>query len=750
MPRAWVALLVLLFPLPSVGAAAVYDGFSYPVDPAPQYLGGKANPLPWTLAGGGVDALITAGSLSITGLPAPVGNSVALSGATASNGMVDRIALGASGSYSSGSLYYSLILRVTDLTGLSASGGFVAGFNQLVPSSTSGVTRAVARLQIRATDATATRFNLGIRSDNSGGSSSPIVWDMTQFAAGPTPILVVAGYRFNTASAVDDVASLWINPDPSTFGPGDAPATSLVSTGCDLSPLQSFFLRQVDVGPNLMVVDELRIGTSWADVTPTGGCPAPTVASIGPNSRTQGQVVSGVMISGASFAAPMSVKLTRAGQPDIVAQNVNVLDATRLSCDLDLGNAAVGKWSAVATSSCGSGSLADGFEVLVDDAIVINGRRMFPIVLSPGPPINGLTPSGGNALQELRNAGATVFRLPRTTDWNDQIIAEELAALDAAVAHDMYSWINLRELSNVAAGDTAKEAALRQMVNRFKNHPGLGLWKNFDESAWAGVPAADMVRGYQIIRQEDPAHGVVQTHAPRLTIEQLRPYNGCADILALDIYPVGYPPGTNSLLPNKEISMVGDWTQFLREVGEYRKPSMMILQITWSGVTKPDKTLRFPTFPEQRFMTYQAIINGARGVMFFGGNATAGMTPEDIQLGWNWRFWNRVLKRVVKEIGHDGPLAPALVAPPSGLPITMTGASDVEFCVREVGPDLFILACKREGATVNVEFSGLPAWAGRGELLYEEPRTVTAQGGKFTDWFGPFEVHVYRFRKSGS
>ena len=140
----------------------------------------------------------------------------------------------------------------------------------------------------------------------------------------------------------------------------------------------------------------------------------------------------------------------------------------------------------------------------------------------------------------------------------------------------------------------------------------------------------------------------------------------------------------------------------------------MILQIAWSGVIKPGKTLRFPTFPQERFMTYQAIINGARGLIYFGGNLKPAMTPEDAALGWNWRFWNRVLRPVIEEIGRKSPLYPALVAPNSKWPITVEGAPELEFCVREVGSDLFILACKREGATVNAAFSGLPAAAGDG------------------------------------
>jgi hypothetical protein len=46
-----------------------------------------------------------------------------------------------------------------------------------------------------------------------------------------------------------------------------------------------------------------------------------------------------------------------------------------------------------------------------------------------------------------------------------------------------------------------------------------------------------------------------------------------------------------------------------------------------------------------------------------------------------------------------------------------------------------------------VEFSGLPDDVTRGDVLYESPRRVTARDGKFTDWFAPYEVHVYRFER---
>lgn len=383
--------------------------------------------------------------------------------------------------------------------------------------------------------------------------------------------------------------------------------------------------------------------------------------------------------------------------------------------------------------------------VNADRVLVINGQKVFPIGFSPGPPNRSTTPWGKDALQEFREAGALLFRISQTSDWDDALIAYQQDALDWAAEQGMFCWVNLREVSAFPAGDTATEAKLRSIVNRFKNHPAVGLWKNKDEAFWSGTSAADLQRGYDVIRQEDPNHPVVQTHAPRGTVAELQPYNAATDLLALDIYPIGYPPGMHSTNLNKEISMVGDFADFLNQVGGGAKSFWMIEQIAWSGVTQPGKTLRFPTFPEARFMAYQAVIHGARGLMFFGGNIAAALNSRDAPHGWNWTYWEEVLRRVVQQLGVNSPLAPALVAPESTLPIRVQGATNIEFCVRESPPYLYLLACARGGPTTNVTFTGLPLSAGYGELLFEAPRSVTAVGGAFTDWFAPYEVHAYRF-----
>ena len=397
-----------------------------------------------------------------------------------------------------------------------------------------------------------------------------------------------------------------------------------------------------------------------------------------------------------------------------------------------------------------AGSAADASNVTIDsdNVLVIDGRKVFPIGFTMPPPQDGKTPDGRDAFEELHDAGANFLRTGLMgVPWDDAALEAEQKYHDAAARHGLHCLVNLRELGSIGPDDAAKEARLRQLVNRFKTHPALGAWKHVDEPEWGKHPLPPMLRATQIIRELDPHHPIEITQAPRGTIDTLRPYNAACDIIAADIYPIGYPPGGHSLLPNKEMSMVGDYTKTMMAVAGGKMPVWMTLQIAWSGVIKPGKTLRFPTFAEERFMTYQAIINGARGLIFFGGHIPKAMTAEDAALGWNWRFWQRVLRPVIEEIGEKSPLQPALVAPGSKLPVAVAGANDVEFCVREAGRDLFILACKREGATVQAAFSGLPAWAARGEVMFEPPRAVEAKDGKFTDWFGPFEVHVYRFTR---
>ena len=92
-------------------------------------------------------------------------------------------------------------------------------------------------------------------------------------------------------------------------------------------------------------------------------------------------------------------------------------------------------------------------------------------------------------------------------------------------------------------------------------------------------------------------------------------------------------------------------------------------------------------------------------------------------------------------------------------------AKDIDLVTRRDGNVLFVVACRRGATTSRVGFTNLPrrtsgAPLTGGQVLFEynqEPppppigagrqvfRSVPVANGSFRDWFGPHDVHVYRF-----
>jgi hypothetical protein len=429
-------------------------------------------------------------------------------------------------------------------------------------------------------------------------------------------------------------------------------------------------------------------------------------------------------------------------------------------------------------------------KITFDDAgvLVVDGEKKFPLILTVVPGPDAKAPNGGPAYAEFADCGVMFMRSGGPA-WNDQTLEKEKAMQSAAAAGGMRCcpWLGW-DLSNFDPSDKKNEAKLRKVVATFKDSPGMGLWKGADEPEWGNSHNPKKSTPEQVayvaklLHELDPNHPIWLVQAPRGTVASQKRYVAGWDVGGLDIYPVSYPPGVHSEEKNKELSMVGDFTRRMKEVaGE--KPFWMTLQIAFSGVVKPGRTLRFPTFPDQRFMAYEAIINGARGLTYFGGGLPQTLNDRDKPLGFNWTYFDRVMRPLFDEIGPKSPILPALLAANSRMKLQVVSeappkravaskeeeqnrqttppsqfvqdqiaadASAIEFLVREAGDDIYVLACKKEGPAIRVRFSGLPQeihGKGAGTLVFEEPRKVDAEHGSFTDWFGPFEVHVYRFSK---
>lgn len=198
------------------------------------------------------------GSLTFPGLASSVGNKALF---VSSNGEdVNKVISGITGSG-----YYSLLINVANTTGLNSTGDYFTGFSK--QSGTTGVSNFAGRLYIKL-GSVANTFKLGVL-NYSGGTVTP-TYTTQDFPVGTTIFVVV---YVNTATTPYS-SSLFIDPTPGAAIPA-ATATNATGTGSDFTTFASIYLRQGGNTGNLSV-DEIRVGSTWAEVTPAGG-PTPCV-----------------------------------------------------------------------------------------------------------------------------------------------------------------------------------------------------------------------------------------------------------------------------------------------------------------------------------------------------------------------------------------------------------------------------------------------------------------------------------------
>jgi hypothetical protein len=179
-------------------------------------------------------------------------------------------------------VYYSYMFRLDNLTGTPAAGGMIAALNNTRGSSAGNISTSGAAVYAKASGA---GFVLGILEQ--GNDASQATYDTNELAFGETHF-VVGKYTIRGTNNVggatpttDDSAQFWINP--TSLG-GAEPLGAIVglneradmptNAGDGGAVAQSFLLRQdgtagtIAGSPGSIVFDELRVGTTYADVTP--------------------------------------------------------------------------------------------------------------------------------------------------------------------------------------------------------------------------------------------------------------------------------------------------------------------------------------------------------------------------------------------------------------------------------------------------------------------------------------------------
>ncbi|ARS36312.1 T9SS-dependent choice-of-anchor J family protein [Pontibacter actiniarum] len=295
-------------------------------------IGGVSSSNGWTLhSGNGVIAL-SEGSLFYPGLQPSVGNKVYLSGSAASQDANAALSLPTGTEVA----YFSALINVEDNTKLSSSFDYFMHF--AATSGATGVSSLFGRLHIKQVDS-GTSFRLGIQNTSGTGSNQT---EYEQDLSFGTTYLVVVKYDMN--SGENDIATLWVNP--ANLG-GDEPSGGVTNSSSASAPnaFGAIAFRNGSATPNVLI-DEVRVGTTWAAVTPASDTPPP-----------------------ADETAPALVSVS----PETGSTNVLVNAPLVITFDENIAAAVEGKLITVEVESQGNNYTIDATDAT---KVTINGRKV--------------------------------------------------------------------------------------------------------------------------------------------------------------------------------------------------------------------------------------------------------------------------------------------------------------------------------------------------------------------------------------
>ncbi len=336
-----------------------------------------------------------------------------------------------------------------------------------------------------------------------------------------------------------------------------------------------------------------------------------------------------------------------------------------------------------------------------DQVLLVNGQPRFPLWV-----MGGKWNITETFLNKITSFGCNGF-VPQCEDFD--ILFDRCHELGLMVM----IWNNF---GDEAADETAICAKIKRMRAAAEGRDNVIGWL-LDEPKWRGIPGKQVESCFRLFCQQEKERLFWVNEAPRGTESSLQQYLwNAADITGCDIYPV-WGVGGHSGLQNKTPSSVGEYTQIMRRAVLDSKPTIMIIQAgEW------DRPL---TSEAVRFMSYDAVINGARGLCYY---TDYGM--KNLDQGW------ALTGAVTQELrALEGVLtAPRAIGEIRQLEGTIEilrlndGADDYWLCANTAPTEAVLTtACLGKATPIKV--------------LFEGARVVSS-----SEPFAPYAVHVYTTR----
>lgn len=292
--------------------------------------------------------------------------------------------------------------------------------------------------------------------------------------------------------------------------------------------------------------------------------------------------------------------------------------------------------------------------------------------------------------------------------------------LDAArdrgmtVTVNLSHWLSMNHFpqERFTNADVSDEEALRralEVVRLVKGHPAVLGWHLIDEPDPAYCSPEYLGRLYREVKREDPYHPA-EVNVCGTGLNMLA-YRDSSDYMSIDIYPV----------PRAHPGLVGPNTRAMWLGGEWR-PVRWWIQ-AWAE-------LREPSAAEELGMTYQALVEGTRFVLFYNYRPSS------------YAAWAGV-GQAAREVKA---LEPALAAQREALPKVETEGERVIASLHRAQGRTWIIAVNRDTKPARARLTLPPDCRARQAQVLFENREVACRDGVIAEEFPPLGRHVYELR----
>ena len=253
-------------------------------------------------------------------------------------------------------------------------------------------------------------------------------------------------------------------------------------------------------------------------------------------------------------------------------------------------------------------------------------------------------------------------------------------------------------------------------IKAAKDHPALLAWYLTDEPENRGVTPEGEHNRYQDLKKTDPNHPIGLCHT---SFEAMTKFKDACDFTMTDIYPITKDRNTNIM----GVSIMMDEA---RRIHGQAWPQWTYIQ-TFGGPETDGGVWAVPLPHELRFMTYQALVHRATGILYFS------YWPQQPRTWQSLATLNREVQTLV----------PRLVAPGHD---TMLGADDPNIQVR-------MRAAPENKSGLIIAINTTPKFAQSVVHLKNNVTEIAApfEGrtlklspkAELNERFSPYGVHVY-------